>query len=140
MTLGTGPFGVIAMGIEPAATADLVPAKLSSSRKLDFATGRYIVDADGGIEGMDDVGQRVSLVVAYAAQTQQLPTNLDARFDGELRSRIRADLAAAMLIPDDIELLTVEAARQRPGQAQLLVVYMNKRTNTRRTATARLSS
>lgn len=140
MPIGSGPFGVITLGIEPAATADLVPTKLSSSRKLDFATGRYIADADGGVEGMDDVGQRVSLVVAYAAQTQQLPTNLDARFDGQLRSRIRADLAEAGLIPNDIELITVEASRKRAGQAQLLVVFMNKRTNTRQTVAARLSS
>ncbi len=62
---GVGPYGVGSLGVPGLPPEPETAAALSSSRKIDFATKRYVIASDGGFDAMDDTAQRVMLLILF---------------------------------------------------------------------------
>ncbi len=74
MSYGTGPYGAAQFGGVIPTTNPEGTASLSSSRGYDGITRRYIIAADGGFEPMDDIAQRVLLLIAFGVPAQKIIT------------------------------------------------------------------
>jgi hypothetical protein len=137
MSFGQGPFGVVTLGIAPAEVSTVPPTTLTSSRKVDFATGRYVQDEAGGFAGMDDVVQRVTLLVAGAIS--RLPATVDRRTLAAVKDAVRVALAPVV---DDgsARIDDVSIVQPRAGAVAASVTFTNLLTGTKQTATARLGS
>jgi len=137
MAFGSGPFGVVAFGIAPSTISSVTPTELTSSRKVDFATGRYVLDDGGGFEGMDDTAQRVTIVVTAAAG--KTPDVIDALLQRRTEAALR-DALTPLVADGSIIIEAVQVERARAGASTVLVSYFNRRAGTRGTAKARLGS
>lgn len=67
MAFGTGPWGTDGYGIPLPPPPGPNESSLTTSRAIDAATGRYLCDAAGNFLPMDDVSQRVLLLVSFAS-------------------------------------------------------------------------
>jgi len=107
------------------------PSTLPSSRKIDFATKRYVTTTDGGFESMPDVAQRVCLLVAFAVKEPKsiTPQNLAAT-----EQSIRAALASMTSGKEpEIEIIAVHAERLRAGTTEQLVEFKDLTKGTPKT-------
>jgi hypothetical protein len=86
MALGSGPYGA---GTPPSSESTEPAVALASSRKIDFRTGRYVLDANGNFEEMPDLHQRVGLLIAYGVKEPEI---LGPTFKAELEAQIRSAL------------------------------------------------
>lgn len=86
MAFGTGPYGA---GTPPSSEEVERRTTLASSRKIDFRTGRYVLDADGNFDEMPDLHQRVGLLIAYGVKE---PDRIGPSFAAELEAQIRKAL------------------------------------------------
>lgn len=123
-----GPFGFLGLGNTLAAPAEETRSSLSSSRRVDFVTKRYVVNDEGGFEAMDDVAQTVGLLVAFAWVP---PTHVTPQARNEAKTKIRAALrslssGAAPLI----QIRSVDVSTPGGGIMNISVTYKNLRTNT----------
>src|SRR3990172_5916963 len=84
---GVGPYGLMPFGTVTEAYEEQLPTNISSSRRIDFTTGRYeLDDASGGFDHMDDVYQRIGLLLAYAATK---PGLIGESFEAKREQHIR---------------------------------------------------
>ena len=103
---------------------------LTSSRKIDFLTRKYVLTSVGGFEAMDDIGQRVVLLVSFAQGTR--PPSIDERSLKETEYAIREALKPMIRGPEpEIRLLSVSTARVAAGVIQTTLVYKNLLTGTK---------
>ncbi len=138
MGFGAGPFGGVPLGQTAAALPAEDPTTLTSSRAIDVTTQRYELDDEGGFDAMDDVAQRVFLLLCF--ELGPTPKFIDSRFDGAVRNAVVRALRPVTEGADPqakLERVTVE--RQRPGGTRVMVEYLNLTTNSKRTVSARLS-
>ncbi len=131
---GIGPFGYVNAGSALEASEDETRSDLSSSRKLDFPTGRYVSNDEGGFEAMDDIAQVVCLRVAYTKRTTKFIT---ARNNREREMALRTALRDLTKRPEPfIELKSVSVVGAGGGRVAETIVYRNLRTGTIQTVTA----
>ena len=90
MAFGVGPFGIGPLGVPAADLPAEDPAELSSSRKSDGTTKKFVQTTNGGYAGMPDTMQRVLLLVSFAVK------KLPAFVDDESRAQIVADITTAL--------------------------------------------
>lgn len=138
MPYGSGPFSPTPPGVTIDPDDGATPVQLVSSEKLDASAGGavYVIDSDGAHEAMDDVDQRVLLLIAFRAGPR--PAVLDDRSLAARRNRIRAALAPLTSRPQPtIEIVSIVVERSAPGRTRELVEYRNLLTNTQTTAEAR---
>ncbi len=129
MSYGTGPFGSPSGASLPAQ----VPTALASSRRIDFTTGLYVLDENGGFESMDDTAQRVCLLVAFAEKPSDVitPQTMNAQADA-----IRAALAPLTNVrAPAIKLISVVVERSASGTVAKTITYRNLLTDTEETVT-----
>lgn len=87
---GVGPYGLMPFGTVTEPYDEQLPTNISSSRRIDFTTGRYeLDDASGGFDHMDDVYQRIGLLLAYATPK---PGLIGESFEAERELQIREAL------------------------------------------------
>lgn len=102
-------------------------SKLSSSRKIDFATGTYVVDENGGFESMSSTAQRVVLLVSYAGGKPSAyitPQDLARTTD-----RIRKALRVMTDGPSPaIEVTSIDVSRTAPGRTRTFVEFRDLTT------------
>lgn len=135
--MGFGPFGVAVMGYAvPEAANAKPPTTLTSSRRIDFVSQRYVVSSQGGFEGMDDVGQRVVLLVSGAVK---VPKKITPRAVSSIQESVRAALDSMINVERVITLDSVQVVSERAGQLAARVVFTNLATQTKQTALAALS-
>ncbi len=132
---GTGPFGYVNAGSALAAAEEEVRSELSSSRKFDFPTGRYVVNDEGGFEAMDDIAQVVCLKVAF---TKRLTRFVTARSNQERVLALRTTLSSLTKRPQpSIELKSIEVVAAGGGRVTEIITYRNLLTGTLQTVSAR---
>jgi hypothetical protein len=75
MAFARGPYAQFSSLPAPSVT------KVHSSRKVDFATKRYVLDADGNPESQPTVQQIVAMIVAFNLPNEPLitPDDLESR-------------------------------------------------------------
>lgn len=90
MGFGVGPFGLGPLGLPAAELPAEDPAELSSSRKIDGTTKKFVQNTNGGYRGMSDTMQRVLLLVSFAVRSYP-------KFNtAESREQIVADVTTAL--------------------------------------------
>jgi hypothetical protein len=125
---GTGPYGLSALGQAADEPETLAPAKITSAKKIDAKTRRYVIADDGGFEAMDGTAQRVLLLVCMALG-KETPF-ITPQGNDEMRQRIEEALRPLTDSRDpDIELDVVDITSDR-DTSNRLVRYKNLRTNT----------
>jgi hypothetical protein len=130
---GLGPYGFVNAGSVLATAAEEDRSNLSSSRKFDFPTGRYVANDEGGFEPMDDVAQAVCLAVAFAKRTTRFITARDNR---AREMAIRTELRRMTKRPEPlIELRAVTVTAAGGGRTVEQITYRNLRTGTVQTVT-----
>lgn len=135
--MGVGPFGVVTAGYAvPEAVNAKPPTTLTSSRRIDFVTQRYVGNAQGGFEGMDDTGQRVVLLVSGAVR---VPPKITPRAISSIREAVIAALSDMINVERSITLDTIDVVSERAGQLAARVTFTNLKTRTKQTALAALS-
>lgn len=135
--MGVGPFGVVTAGYAvPEATNAKPPTTLTSSRRIDFVTQRYVHNSAGGFEGMDDIGQRVVLLVSGAVR---VPPKITPRAISSIQEAVRAALDNIVNVERAITLDQVDVVSERAGQLAARVTFTNLKTSTKQTALAALS-
>ena len=87
---GLAPWGLGPLGLPEAALPAEDPAELSSSRKIDGTTKKFVQNTNGGYAGMSDTMQRVLLLVSFAVRNYP-KFNTD-----ESREQIMADITTAL--------------------------------------------
>lgn len=133
---GQKPWGYGGYGAPLSPPTPAAVSSLSSSRKINAKTGRYVANDEGGFEPMDDTAQRVVLLVAFAAKVGPFitPPDLSAQ-----EATIRAALAPLVAKPEPaIRLLAVSAAQTGPTSTAVTVRYINNLTGTEQTVSPRL--
>lgn len=116
MALGSGPYGP---GTPPSDTAKVA---LASSRKIDFRTGRYVLDADGNFEEMPDLHQRVGLLIAYGVKE---PERIGPSFAAEVAAQIRNALRPLTdTRPPQARIKRIEVSTV-PGNSYRLVEFVD---------------
>lgn len=128
----TGPYGAIAGTVvtPPTMTAR---AKLHSSRKIDPRTMRYVNADDGGFEPMDDVAQRVLLLLAFVVQPNG---RIDPKQANKTKQDIRNALAPLTAQPEPaIRIDKIEVTDDGRVTSNVFVGYTNLLTNTQTTVT-----
>lgn len=135
--MGVGPFGVVTAGYAvPEAANAKPPTTLTSSRRIDFVTQRYVTNSAGGFEGMDDIGQRVVLLVSGAVR---VPPKITPRAISSIQEAVRAALDNIVNVERAITLDQVDVVSERAGQLAARVTFTNLKTSTKQTALAALS-
>ena len=135
--MGVGPFGVVTAGYAvPEAANAKPPTTLTSSRRIDFVTQRYVTNSAGGFEGMDDIGQRVVLLVSGAVR---VPPKITPRAISSIQEAVRAALDNIVNVERAITLDQVDVVSERAGQLAARVTFTNLKTRTKQTALAALS-
>lgn len=86
MTFGVGPYGIGTLGVPSLTPVPEVLADLSSSRKIDGKTKKYVIDGNGGFSHMDDIHQRILLLIAFNVTE---PEFLDNSFPHTMEQQIR---------------------------------------------------
>jgi hypothetical protein len=121
VSFGSGPYAHLG------APAD---APLYSSRLLN-ASGQYITRDDGGFEPMDDVDQRVQLLVAFAAKRS---AKLTARDLNTMRDDVIKALEVMSLArPPEIADVVVTAEQAGPSTSRIKVTFTNLSTSAQQT-------
>jgi hypothetical protein len=128
MGLGSGPFGGTPLGGPSGNAGSDTLAALHSSRKID-AHGRYVLDDDGGFEGMDDTAQRVLLAVSFASV--DLPKIVTPQASALGEAKIRAALKPLTSGSEPaIKLEVARIERSAPGTVRVVVIFKNLLTGT----------
>ena len=128
---GKKPWGFGGYGSPLTPATPATPSSLSSSRKFDGKTGRYIVNDEGGFEAMDDTAQRVILLVAFAAKSGPFLTDRDLAAQV---AEVRSALSVMTIGPEPaITLLGVSCEASGPTSSRLTVRYRNNLTGTEQT-------
>jgi len=123
---GYGSFGSPLTLPTPASTSSL-----SSSRKFDGKTGRYVVNDEGGFEAVDNTAQRVILLVAFSAKSGPFLTDRDLAAQV---AEVRSALSVMTIGPEPaITLLGVSCEASGPTSSRLTVRYRNNLTGTEQT-------
>lgn len=132
LQFGAGPFGSVVPTFGPGGLPAEQPANLSSSRAIDWQRGDYVLDARGGYEPMDDVAQRVMMLVAFAAPKR--PAIIDGPAMSREKARIREALSPLSNGRDRaIEVLAVDVTNPEPGVMRRSVTYRSLLTGTTNT-------
>ncbi len=125
MAYSTGPHALFATLPAPER------ASLRSSRKIDFVRKRYVLDDDDAFEAMDDVAQRVVLLIAFNTKR---PRFITPQTMSEYRDSITKALAVLTGGPEPVAgNLKVSVTTGSPGTLNTALTYTNLRTNTRTT-------
>lgn len=136
MGYGTGYFGLAPLGvaIQQASTAD--PARVSTSRKIDPLTKRFVQVTNGGFAGMTDTCQRVLLLTLQAMAGRATIITPDEQVDTE--QRVRAALAPLLAGREPaIELLAVTVEDDGRDAEQVAVTFRDLATGKVETARPR---
>lgn len=132
LQFGAGPFGSVLPAFGPGGLPPEAPASISSSRAINFQTRDYVLDARGGFAPMDDVAQRVMLLVSFAAPSR--PMTLDPTSMRREQQRIRDALSPMSSgRTREIDVLTVDVSSPEPGVLRRSVTYRNRLTGTQTT-------
>jgi hypothetical protein len=135
MGFGSQPYGSSPYGAPPAEQPGEHPVPLITSRLID-ARGRYVIDDEGAFAAMDDVAQRVLLLIAFRAGPK--PKIIDDRAISARQAQIRAALQILTKGPSPvIEIKEIIVERSAPGKLKESVKYRRLVTNTIETAEAR---
>lgn len=121
MSYGPGPYG------------QAPPTALSSSRKIDGTIRQYVLslDGNGGFEPMDDIAQRVQLLLAFGVPAQKIITP-----QGHLDTAAAIRKALAPLTtgtPPAIRIDALDVGSDAPGATFQRVQYTNLLTGTQQT-------
>ena len=132
---GQKPWGYGGYGSPLAPPVPAVESALSSSRKVDFVTGRYVANDEGGFEAMDDTAQRVVLLVAFAVKRS---TFLTAQSLAGQEAAIRNALLVVTRGPaPEIRVLSVSAVATDVQTSAVSIRYVNNLTGTEQTVSPR---
>ncbi len=102
---------------------------------MNFTTGRYLLNAEGGFQAGDDIGQVVTLRVAFGWIP---PLTITPQSISEAQNNIRTVLADMAALPDPlIEIVDISIATNGRGIMSPTVKYRNLRMNTINTVPAR---
>jgi hypothetical protein len=91
MAWGTGSFGSTPLGIPATLLPAEDPARVSTSRKVDPLTKRFVQTTNGGYAGMTDACQRVLLLTLQALANHTGLITPDEQ--GDTEQRVRAALS-----------------------------------------------
>lgn len=140
---GTSPAGFGA----PTQTADSATAILPDastggshgSRKINPITRDYVMNADGRLEGMNNIQQLVQLAVTNAEPELQRLDKLDGSFEKGVLAILSAAVAP-IVAQGLIEVVGVtvrmnESGGLKPGQAVTLFKWRDRTTNEERSET-----
>lgn len=130
MGFGTGPFGAGPFGRPLLATTDEVRSSLSSSRLIDGVSKSYVVNDEGGFAAMDDVAQRVLLLLAFGMGEE--PKLIDATYPETMRARIAAVLAP-LVRERAIEITAIDIGDDGRSTTHKRVAFRNLLTDTLQT-------
>lgn len=114
---------------------DMLPApersELSSSRKIDFPTGDYVLDDLGGFKAMDDTDQRVVLLVAFAVKPEKFitPQTINSRKDA-IRKALDVLTSSRNPVIKNVDVTVKEIS---PGRLSTEVSFHNVKTGTKST-------
>lgn len=130
---GIGPFGLTPFGIPPEQFNATPPTVLVSSRAVNLVEGGYEFDANGNFEGMDDVGQRIVLLV----KTAVLPELQTVGFEEAARAEILRVLDPviggtnpdATVTSEDVTIVL------RPNGFRITIFYVNNVTGSKTSVT-----
>lgn len=132
MSYGTGPLGFTPLGLPAGGPLTLTRAPLTSSRKIDGVTKRYVTTAAGGFEGMDDVAQRVLLLLSFADTEIGVITPQTMRAQEQKFRDALAPLTNQRA--PTIKILEVSVRNPNMGRLVKTIRYKNLLTNTEQTA------
>lgn len=125
---GTGPFASTPVGSGATVPESETRSSLSSSRKINGITKRYVTNDEGGFESMDDIQQTVLLRIAFAEK--QSPFNAPADH-AKMKTDIRNALADMAAKPDPlIQIKSIDVTDGGGGTVYKRVVYKNLLTGT----------
>jgi hypothetical protein len=131
MGFGTGPYGAGFFGLPSPDPVVQTPRTLSTSRKIDGSTKRYVNDANGNPLSMDDTDQRVLLLVAFATIDTPFVTQRDLNTQAaNIRAALQPLLAQR---PPAIALDDVQVVEDGETNVNRFVSYTNLRTSQSRT-------
>lgn len=115
MAYSTGPYNKFTSLPPPDTTV------LGTSRKIDFATKRYVTDDDGNFEAMKDIAQRVALKVAFAVPEPKFITPQEIALTDAL---IRAALQDMTSGPEpEIAIVSLAASSTSPGSLKRILEF-----------------
>lgn len=119
MAFAKGPYQTLPSLPGPGTTT------IHSSRKMNFATKRYVFDSDGNAEGMDSTTQRVIFTVSFAAP--EPPRFLTDRDMEQRRQLIRGELQD-LIDEGAIDRVVVTVRRTSAGKGKELIKWHNLET------------
>lgn len=132
MGYGTGVFGAI-LGVPAAPYPPQVVSPLSSSRKIDGVTKRYVMNDEGGFEPMDDTDQRVLLTLSFADTDSKFITPQGLRSqEQKMRDALTANGLLDARAPS-IQIVRLTVERSGSGEVTKTIVYKNLKSGTQKT-------
>ncbi len=135
MAFGSGPFGIVVFGGAATPPASQALASLSSSRRIDGVTRRYVLDDEGGFAAMGDTAQRVYCAVTQAAGEE--PAFIDQRAGATIEASVRAALEPLTRGPEPmIRIVSIAVARTAPGALSRSVTFVDLTNGTEETVSA----
>ncbi len=128
---GSTPFGGAPFGA-PALDVSAPPVnRLTSSRGIDGMSRKYVINDEGGFVAMDDVAQRVMLLLAFGV-TQ--PATITPESKAALATQIRAALAVLTVGREPtIKILTLDVVDDGRDGLNPRLSYRNLLTGTLQT-------
>ncbi|MBM61360.1 MAG: hypothetical protein CL484_00245 [Acidobacteria bacterium] len=128
---GLAPFGISTFGLPAAALPGESVSPLGSSRLID-KFGRYVLNSEGGFATMDDLHQRIVLLLAY---NFTMPALVGEDFSTTIGKRVRVALAPLIQGREPRMVLKRVEADWAAGSSRVLVTFYDPRANTTETIT-----
>lgn len=88
MAFGTGPYGIGSLGVALGLPLEEATRVLVTSRQIDFVNGTFQYDVDGNPQGMNDIHQRIGILLSQARWPQNVGNDFTAAIEAEVRFRL----------------------------------------------------
>lgn len=89
MAFGTGPYGLGSLGVALPLADEEQTRTLVTSRRIDFVNGLFEADSDGNPEGMNDIHQRIGILLSQATWPATVGNDFAAAVGAEVRYRLQ---------------------------------------------------
>lgn len=125
MAFGTGPYGLGSLGVALPLPDEEAATTLVTSRKIDFVNGLFVGDGEGNPDGMNDIHQRIGILLSQAKWPGTIGNDFAASVEAEIRYRLQPLLQPPT---PDITIMAV-VVETRVNSGRIRVDFQNNLLN-----------